>query len=268
MEALGIGGDRIGARSRIMSRLTSKPRKGVLDNTAALNAARDAVLISEQAAKASWTGGPDTITAQTLPPHPLAGMHKALMREEAERLFKAQTQCETQLNAGADRRRHAGYRVDEAIKESEASGLRVWGARGRMLGIGAHKLGWWVMAQWFLQRTIACVRQWYLNMRCEQGSLKLLYLMMGLHRDYIRENLLLPWRGGATEARKAKANEYQRKRKGQRQRWQMEKAKENKSDEAAAKAAQAPPPPIFLDVGAPAKEEFGVPTLTRIYYGI
>jgi len=48
----------------------------------------------------------------------------------------------------------------------------------------------------------------------------------------------------------------------------MEKAKENKSDEAAAKAAQAPPPPIFLDVGGPAKEEFEVPTLTRIYYGI
>ena len=190
MEALGIGGDRIGARSRIMSKLTSKPRQGVLDNTAALNAARDAASIAELAIKASWIGGHDTITPQTLPPHPIKGMHKDVMRMEQRRVFAAQATSEAQVLLGKERRRHAGYRIDDAIKEKEASGLRVWDARERTLGIGAHKLGFWVMAQWFLQRTITCVKSWYLNMRSEQGSLKLLYLLLRVHREYMREKLL------------------------------------------------------------------------------
>lgn len=275
MEALGIGGDRVGARSRILSRLTSKPRRGVLDKTAALNAARDAAEIAELATKASWTGGHDTITPQTLPPHPIKGMHKDVMRMEARRLFAAQAVSEGQVSMGADRRRHAGYRIEEAEKEKEAAGLRVWGARERTLGIGAHKLGFWVLTQWFLQRTVTCLKQWHLNMRSEQGSLKLLYLLLRIHREYLREKLILPWRKMAKAVKNADANAYYLKRKAQRAKYKGEKRNENRAERAAAKAAEVAAAPVWHDDqgGADQAEpeasgEKKVLLASRVYYGI
>ena len=133
-------------------------------------------------------------------------------------MFHANQYVELMMAEGIERRRYAGFRRDDAAKEVEASIERVWDARERTLGIAAHKLGFWVMSQWFLKRTINAYRQWYLNMRSEQGSLKLLYLLIRLHRDYMRSQLIFPWRVESKRDLSEKENAYMIRRANQRNR--------------------------------------------------
>jgi len=212
MVRLGIAKDNPGTRSRIMSRLATKPRDDNTADTVALCSARAAEEVSRDAVIRTYSLDEHTITPQSLPPHPIYDLRSGHKRIEKARLEKHQLETVEQLAEGAQMKRDAYKRQVNAEVLREESVQRVWQSRKHTKGLALCAIAKVVLHIWVLRDRERMYKRWYLAMRCEGGALRLLRFLVRFHREWIREVLLFLWRVCAAEARRLAELEYKEKR--------------------------------------------------------
>jgi len=190
-----------GRRCKIIARLKSVPRHSVLDDTPALNAAREAEGMAEVAVKAMWNldDTAEQITAQSRPPHPIKDISQDRREFQQKKHSEDLLATQMQLSDAAHRRFTATTRQEEAVELQDEAAARVWDARIRTKHTAIEKVAAWLVKVWILRGATECCHRWYLHMRGEVGALRALYVLRQIHRDRMR-HMMIRWRECALQA--------------------------------------------------------------------